>query len=89
MGMGDEKVPYKPKYEPIRDDVLGHRFTPCAIRTCPEPHVKQRYGVGGVVHVSIYTCRRCKYVKQYKFHGGVSCGYGLGANLQAGTEGEH
>ena len=75
MGMGDKKPPFSPSYEPIRDDVIGKRFAPCAVRSCPEPHVINRYGVGGVANVSIYTCRKCKYVQTYKYHGGVSCGY--------------
>lgn len=75
MGMGDRKAPYTPSYEPVRDDVLGKMFSPCAVRNCPEPHVIKRYGVGGVANVSVWTCRKCKYVKTYKWHGGVGCGY--------------
>ncbi len=75
MGMGDKKLPYQPDYEPIRDDVIGKRFSPCCVRSCPEPHVIKKYGVGGVAMVSVYTCRKCRYVKTYKWHGGVSCGY--------------
>lgn len=59
----------------IRDDVLGLSFYAGCVRSCPEPHVINRYGVGGVAHVSVWTCRRCKYRKEYKFHGGVGCGY--------------
>ncbi len=75
MGMGDKKAPYTPSYEPVRDDVLGKMFSPCAVRSCPEPHVRKKYGVGGVANVSVWTCRKCKYVKTYKWHGGVGCGY--------------
>jgi hypothetical protein len=75
VGMGDKPKQFEPKYEPIRDDVLGKLFTPGAVRSCPEPHVIKRYGTGGVANVSVYTCRKCRYVKTYKWHGGVSCGY--------------
>lgn len=75
MGMGDRKALYTPSYEPVRDDVLGKMFSPCAVRSCPEPHVIKRYGVDGVANVSVWTCRKCKYVKTHKWHGGVGCGY--------------
>ena len=78
MGMGDSKVPYEPRYDPVRDDVIGKMFTPGAVRQCPEPHVRKRYGVGGVANVSVYTCRKCRYVKKYPMFGGVGCNYGLG-----------
>lgn len=86
MGMGDKKIPYTPKFEPIRDDVNGLMFSPGAVRECPEPHVIKRYGVGGVANVSLYTCKKCKYAKTYKFHGGVSCGYELGKDLPPRAE---
>lgn len=73
--MGDNKAPYTPPYAPVRDDVLGKMFTPGCVRSCPEPHVVRRYGVGGVANVSVYTCRKCRYVKTYQWHGGISCGY--------------
>ena len=85
MGMGDKKVPYVPKYEPIRDDVIGKRFAPCTIRSCPEPHVIARFGVGGIANVSVHTCRKCKYRKEYKFHGGLGCTYGLENGVPPGT----
>lgn len=75
MGMGDSKKPFEPSYEPIRDDVIGKTFTPGSIRQCPEPHVIKRYGVGGICNVSVYTCRKCRYVINHKWFGGVSCGY--------------
>ena len=77
MGMGDKPIPYRPKYEPVRDDVIGKVFGSGMMRECPEPHVQKRYGVGGIAHVSVYTCRKCKYVKTYPMHGGVSCTYGM------------
>ena len=73
--MGDKKPRYEPSYEPVRDDVIGKMFTPGAVRPCPEPHVIKRYGVGGVANVSVWTCKKCRYVKTYKWHGGVGCGY--------------
>lgn len=75
MGMGDAPKPFKPYYKPIRDDVIGKAFSSCAMRRCPHPKVQDKYGVGGVCMVSVYTCRRCKYHIEYKYHGGVSCGY--------------
>lgn len=77
MGMGDPKIPYRPKYEPIRDDVIGKVFGSGMMRECPEPHVQKRYGVGGIANVSVYTCRKCRYVRTYPMHGGVSCTYGM------------
>lgn len=75
MGMGDKKAPYTPSYEPVRDDVIGKMFGAGMVRSCPEPHVIKRYGVGGVCNVSVWTCKKCRYVQTYKWHGGVSCGY--------------
>lgn len=86
MGMGDKKVPFTPQYEPIRDDVIGKRFAPCCIRACPHPKVIERYGVGGVAHVSIYTCKKCQYRKEFKWHGGVSCTYGLDERISPGAK---
>lgn len=85
VGMGDKKIPYTPSYEPVRDDVIGKTFTNGAVRSCPEPHVIKRYGVGGVANVSVYTCRKCRYVKNYKYHGGVSCGYGMAECVSPGA----
>lgn len=75
MGMGDKKKQYEPSYEPIRDDVIGKRFYSGSVRSCPEPHVIKRYGIGGVANVSVYTCRKCRYAISHKWHGGLSCGY--------------
>ena len=63
------------RYEPVYDDVLGKYFDPCCMRPCPEPHVIKRYGTGGKANVSVYVCKKCRYVKTYRWHGGVSCGY--------------
>ena len=62
-------------YAPVRDDVIGKFFAASLMRSCPEPHVIKAFGSGGVAMVSIYTCKRCKYRKEYKLHGGVSCEY--------------
>ena len=75
MGIGDKKPRYETSYEPVLHDELGKMFTPGCVRSCPEPHVIKRYGVGGVANVSVYTCRKCKYVKTYKWHGGIGCEY--------------
>lgn len=74
MGMGDKKVPYTPDYDPVRDDVCGRMFGQGMTRTCPEPHVIARYGVGGVANVSWWTCKRCKHKVEFKWHGGLACG---------------
>ena len=79
--MGDKPIPYTPKYEPVRDDVSGKVFGSGMMRKCPEPHVIKRYGVGGEANVSVWTCRRCKWKKEFKWHGGLACGYGLEQQL--------
>ena len=63
------------EYTPKRDDVNGKYFTPGCVRSCPHPKVINKYGTGGVAMVSVYTCRKCQYVKKYPFHGGVGCEY--------------
>lgn len=63
------------KYEPIRDDVIGKMFSPGSVRSCPEPHVIKRFGVGGRANVSVWTCRKCRYHEGMKWFGGVKCGY--------------
>lgn len=75
MGANDKKIQFVPSYKPIRDDVIGKDFAPCCVRSCPHPNVISKYGVGGIAHVSIYTCRKCRYVIKHKNFGGVSCGY--------------
>ena len=75
MGMGDRKPPYEPKYAPIMDDVLGKMFSPGCVRSCPHPGVVIKYGIGGKANVSVYVCRKCRYVVKHKWMGGVSCGY--------------
>ena len=73
----------KHNYEPIRDDVIGKRFYYGMVRSCPEPHVIKRFGIGGVANVSVYTCRKCRYVQKHPLHFGVTCGYEL--ELHPGT----
>ncbi len=75
MGSGDKKPPYEPKYAPIMDDVLGKMFSPGCVRSCPHPGVVSKYGIGGKANVSVYVCRKCRYVVKHKWMGGVSCGY--------------
>ena len=60
-------------YEPIRDDVLGLRFDPVCMKACPHPGLINKYGVGGKANVSVYTCRKCRFV--VKEYGGVKCGF--------------
>ena len=57
---GRQQPAYEPEYEPIRDDVIGKLFAPCCVRSCPEPHVIARYGVGGVANVSQSTSHKNK-----------------------------
>ena len=75
MGIGDKSKAFEPSYVPVRCDVSGKMFTPGCVRSCPEPHVIKKYGVGGVANVSVYVCRKCRYVIKHKWMGGVSCGY--------------
>lgn len=63
------------KYEPVRDDVIGKTFSHGSVRSCPHPGVIKRFGMGGVANVSVWTCRKCRYVIKHKWIGGVSCGY--------------
>ena len=60
---------------PKRCDVTERTFADCLMRSCPEPNVIKRFGVGGVANVSIYVCRKCKYRKEFQGHGGVGCAY--------------
>jgi hypothetical protein len=85
MGMGDRPKPYTPSYAPVRCDVSGYRFAQVCIRECKEPHVVERYGIGGVCHVSIYVCRKCKYREDTPFCGAVGCKYGLEQRVQDGA----
>lgn len=88
MGMSDRPKTFNPAYAPIRDDVIGKAFAPCAVRRCTEPHVVDRWGIGWVCNVSVYTCRKCKYKVKHKYHGGLSCGYGMEQRVQAGEDGK-
>ena len=75
MGMGDSNPRFTPKYNPIRDDVLGKEFYAGCMRSCPHPKVIERYGVGGVCNVSVYVCKKCRHHIDEKWFGGVRCGY--------------
>ena len=57
----------------IRCDVSGYSFSSISVRECPEPNVIRRYGSGGVAHVSVYVCRKCRYAIPCKFFGGLTC----------------
>lgn len=85
MGVGDQKPPYRPKGR-IRDDVIGREFAECAVRSCPHPKVIQRFGMGGVANVSVWTCKRCKHHTEFPLHFGIRCDYGLGDGIRPGTE---
>ena len=73
-------------HEPVRDDVNGLMFGYSMVRQCPEPHVRKRYGVGGIANVSVLTCQKCRHKITYKLHGGLGCGYELG--IQEGKDGD-
>lgn len=75
MGMGDKPIPFVPSDRKIRDDVIGKSFASVSMRSCPHPKVISKYGVGGVANVSVYTCRKCRFVIKEKLFGGVRCGY--------------
>ena len=57
------------------DDVIGKTFSDGCVRSCPHPKVIAKYGTGGVANVSVYTCRKCRYVIKEQMIGGVRCGY--------------
>ena len=75
MEMSDKPKAFAPHHNTVRDDVIGKAFADCLMRQCPHPSVIKRYGTGGVAMVSVYTCRKCRYCKEYELHGGVSCTY--------------
>ena len=75
MGMSDKPKAFAPYHKTVRDDVIGKYFAECLMRSCPHPSVIKKYGTGGVANVSVYTCRKCRFVKTYPYHGGVGCGY--------------
>ena len=73
VGQGDKKIPYRPDSKPVRCDISGKTFYHGAIRECRDEAVTRRYGVGGVAHVSVWVCRKCRHAIQYKYHGGLGC----------------
>lgn len=85
MGMGDKKQAFNPSYAPILCNVSGKMFAPCTMRQCNEPHVVNRYGIGGICNVSIYVCRKCRYHKKDPLCGALKCGYELDESVQPGT----
>lgn len=56
-----------------RCDVTGNTFPKISVRECPSPAVIKHYGVGGVAHVCVYVCRKCKNAVTYPMHGGLGC----------------
>lgn len=85
--MGDKPIPFTPHQESIMDDVAGMTFASCAIRSCPHPAVIRRFGTNGVANVSVYTCHRCKYKVEHKYHGGLGCSYGVEKDVPPGEGG--
>lgn len=76
MGMGDkfrDKPAYEPYRTPVRCDVSGYMFTTTNTRRCRDGGIIARYGHGGVCHVSVWVCRRCRHAVKHEFHGGLSC----------------
>ena len=76
MGMGDIKPPFRPNHGRIRDDVIGREFAAVSVRSCPHPKVIQKFGLGGVANVSVWTCKRCKFHTKHKLFEGWGCSYG-------------
>lgn len=56
-----------------RCDVTGNNYPKISVRKCPSPAVIKHYGVGGVAHVCIYVCMRCKNAVKFPYFGGVKC----------------
>lgn len=63
------------KSDVITEDVKGYEFSTTSVRECKYPAVIKRYGHGGICHVSVYTCMKCKFAVRVPFCGGVKCGY--------------
>lgn len=84
IGQGDKKQAYAPSYAPVLCNVTGKMFSPCCMRECKEPHVVERYGIGGKAMVSIYVCQKCKYKVTTPYCGALGCGYGLEQRVQEG-----
>lgn len=59
--------------EKVRCDVSGYIFSESNTRRCREPAVVKRYGTGGVAHVSVWVCNRCRHAVHYPMHGGLGC----------------
>lgn len=55
--------------------VLNRMYASCSVRSCPHPAVIAKYGNGGAATVSIYTCRKCKYVERARLYEGYGCSY--------------
>ena len=85
VGMGDKKKSYTPSYTPILCNVTNKLFAQCLMRSCPEPHVIEKYGVGGVCNVCVYVCIRCKYKVKTPYCGALECGYGVEQGIQERT----
>ena len=56
-----------------RCDVTGNSYPKISVRECPSPAVIKHYGVGGVAHVCVYVCQKCKHKITYPYHGGLGC----------------
>ena len=82
--MGDKAKTFSPYYAPVLCNVTGKMYYPCCVRECKEPHVVEKYGIGGKAMVSIYVCRKCKYKVKTPFCGALGCGYGLEQRVQEG-----
>ena len=85
--MGDKAKTFSPSYAPVLCNVTGKMYSPCCVKECKEPHVVERYGIGGKANVSIYVCRKCKYKVTTPFCGALGCGYGLEQRVQEGEQG--
>lgn len=70
------------KSDVITEDVKGYSMSAVSVRQCKYPAVVEKYGHGGVCHVSIYTCNKCKIAVRVPFCGGVKCGYESEENIE-------
>ena len=84
IGQGDKPKSFRPSYAPVLCNVTGKMYSPCCVKECKEPHVVERYGIGGKAMVSIYVCRKCKHKVKTPFCGALGCGYGLEQRVQEG-----
>lgn len=57
----------------LRCRKCDHVISPCAIRACPHPAVKAKYGDN--VQICAFCCRKCTFAVKSPLCGAVKCGY--------------